>query len=407
MTHKAMIGMRLALAFCLSLGVLALGLGPIPARAEGDMFSPAVTVNGTVVTRYEVAQRLAFLQVLQQTGDLEKRAVEDLIADRLQMDAAKSLGVNISDQDVGAGMTEFAARANLSAEDFIKAIGDAGVEPQSFRDFVKAGLVWRAVLRAKFSGRLKVTDAEVDRRIAEGGASGGNLRAMLSELILLDDGTGTALALAVKIREKMKTPTDFSNAARIFSKGKTAADGGALGWIDTTTLPPVVATALTGLKTGDITAPVVLQGAVAMYLVRDQSIAAGDAKGAPQVDYAVFRPAAGQDLTAVQGKATDCAGLDVAARGLPEEALQLLTSAEAAVPPALRGVLAGLDAGESAIVAGVGGVGELVMLCSRIPQSIVPASRDDVQTALVNEKLALMATAYMQELRTQAIIVQE
>ena len=55
--------------------------------------------------------------------------------------------------------------------------------------------------------------------------------------------------------------TDFSNAARIFSKGKTAADGGALGWIDTTTLPPVVATALTGLKTGDITAPVVLQGA--------------------------------------------------------------------------------------------------------------------------------------------------
>ena len=35
------------------------------------------------------------------------------------------------------------------------------------------------------------------------------------------------------------------------------------------------------------------------------------------------------------------------------------------------------------------------------------ASRDDVQTALVNEKLALMATAYMQELRTQAIIVQE
>jgi peptidyl-prolyl cis-trans isomerase SurA len=121
----------------------------------------------------------------------------------------------------------------------------------------------------------------------------------------------------------------------------------------------------------------------------------------------VFRPAAGQDLAAVQGKATDCAGLDVAARGLPEEALQRLTSAEAAVPPALRGVLAGLDAGESAIVAGVGGVGELVMLCSRIPQSIVPASRDDVQTALVNEKLALMATAYMQELRTQAIIVQE
>jgi peptidyl-prolyl cis-trans isomerase SurA len=350
---------------------------------------------------------LAFLQVLQQKGDLEKRAMEDLIADRLQMDAAKSLGVNVGDQEVGAGMAEFASRANMSADDFIKTIGEAGIEPQTFRDFVKAGIVWRALLRAKYAGRLKVTDAEVDRRIAQGGASGGNLRALLAELVLPDDGTSDVMALAVRIRGNMKTPTDFSNAARIFSKGKTAGDGGVLGWIDTTTLPPPVATALAGLKAGDITEPVALQGAVAIYLLSDQSQAAGDAKGAAQVDYAVFQPAAGQDLTKVQGQATDCAGLDVAARGLPQEALQRQTVAEAAAPTALRGVLAGLDAGESAIVAGAGGANALVMVCARIPQSLVPASRDDVHTAMVNEKLALLSISYLQELRAQAIIVQQ
>lgn len=47
------------------------------------------------------------------------------------------------------------------------------------------------------------------------------------------------------------------------------------------------------------------------------------------------------------------------------------------------------------------------MLCTRIPQSLVPASRDDVKSAMVNEKLALLATAYLQELQTQAIIVQQ
>ena len=407
MTRKVMTGMRLAVALSLCLGLLALCLGSSPAKAEGDMFTPAVTVNGSVITKYELAQRLAFLQVLQQTGDLEKRAMDDLIADRLQMDAAKSFGVTIGGEEVNAGMAEFASRANLSVEDFIKAIAEGGVEPQSFRDFVKAGLVWRAVMRAKFGGRIRVTDAEIDNRIAQGGASGGNLRALLAELVLPDDGKSDVMALAVKIRTNMKTPTDFSNAARIFSKGKTAADGGVLGWIDTTTLPPVVATALTGLKAGEITAPVALQGAVAIYLVRDQSQAAGDAKGAAQVDYAVFQPAAGQDLAKVQGEATDCAGLDVAARGLPERSLQRQTVAESAAPGALRGVLAGLDAGESAIVAGAGGANQLVMLCARIPQSQVPASRDDVRTAMVNEKLALFATAYLQELRAQAIIVQQ
>ena len=101
------------------------------------------------------------------------------------------------------------------------------------------------------AGRL-VSDAEVDRRIAQGGASGGPLRAFLSELVLPDDGKSDPMALAVKIRAKMKTPTDFSNAARIFSKGRTAANGGTLGWIDTTTLPPQVAQALIGLKSGEI-----------------------------------------------------------------------------------------------------------------------------------------------------------
>ena len=410
MTRKVMIGMRLAgmrlaLAFSLSLGLLALGIGIKPAQAEGDMFAPAVTVNGAVITKYELAQRLAFLQALQQTGDLEKRAMDDLIADRLQMEAAKSFGVTVSTDDVRAGMGEFASRANMTAPDFIKAIGDSGVEPETFRDFVKAGLVWRAVLRAKFAGRLNVSDAEVQRRIAQGGASGGGLRAFFSELVLPDDGKSDVMALAVKIRANMKTATDFGNAARIFSKGGTAANGGALGWVDTTTLPPQVGTALAGLKAGDITAPVALQGAVAIYLVRDQSEAAGPAKGAPQVDYAVFQPASGQDLVKVQGKATDCAGLDVAARGMPQQSLQRQTVAEAAVPAALRGVLAGLDAGESAVVAGAGGASELVMLCSRIPQSQVPASADDVRSAMVNERLALLATAYLQDLRTQAIIV--
>lgn len=405
MTRKVMFKMRLALAFSLSLGLLALGLGIKPAQAEGDLFTPAVTVNGAVITQYELAQRLAFLKALQQTGDLEKRALEDLIADRLQTQAAKTLGVTIGSEDVRAGMGEFAARANLSAQDFINAIGESGVEPETFRDFVKAGLVWRAALRAKFAGRLTVSDAEVERRIAQGGASGGTLRAFLSELVLPDDGKSDVMALAVKIRGNMKNGADFANAARIFSKGGTAANGGALGWVDTTTLPPQVGTALAGLKVGEITAPVALPGAVAIYLVRDQSEGAGPTKGAPQVDYAIFQPGAGQDLAKVQGQTTDCAGLNMAARGMPEQALQRQTVAESAVPAALRGVLAGLDAGESAVVAGAGGLNQLVMLCARVPQSQVPASTDDVRSAMINERLALLATAYLQELRAQAIIV--
>jgi hypothetical protein len=46
-----------------------------------------------------------------------------------------------------------------------------------------------------------------------------------------------------------------------------------------------------------------------------------------------------------------------------------------------------------------------VMLCERRPQSAVAPSKDDVKTMLINRKLGLLAAAYLEELRSDAIIL--
>jgi peptidyl-prolyl cis-trans isomerase SurA len=399
-----MIGLGMWRALALMAGLTAMLSGGA-AIAQSDQFAAAITVNGTVITRYELNQRRAFLEALHQPGDLEGAAVEGLINDRLQMDAAKTLGVTASDADITAGMAEFAARGNLSSADFLKALAGSAVEPETFRDFVKAGVLWRAVLREKFSGKVRVTDAEVDRAIAQGAASGGPRRVLLAEIVLPEDGKSNVGALARRIRDGLKSAADFAQAARMFSKVDTAASGGVLGWMDVTALPPAVASVVAKMKPGEISAPVSQQGAVAIYMLRDESEAKGDARRAPQVDYAVFQPAPGQDLTRLQAASTGCDALDVAARGRPAAALQRQTQAESAVPPALRGALAGLDAGESVILTGPSGTAELVMLCERRPQSAVAPSKDDVKTMLINRKLGLLAAAYLEELRSDAIIL--
>lgn len=397
--------MRLVVA--LMIGLVTLAFGPGPALAGGDQFVPAATVNGLVITRYELSQRLAFLEALRQPGASAKQALDDLISDRLQLDAGKALGVGVADAEIQSGMAEFAARANLSVDDFLKAVAQNGVQPETFRDFVKAGLVWRGVLRAKFGGQIRVSEAEVDRAIADGAASGGTLRVLLSEIVMIDDGKSDVRGLAQRVRDRIVTRIDFANAARIFSKAATSSAGGELGWLDVTALPPEVAAAVSSLKPGEITQPIKGQGVVAMYLLRDESQGKGAVRGAPQVDYAVFSPGGARDLARLHAQATDCAALDVAARGLPVASLQRQTQPEATVPAALRGVLASLDAGESAIVPGLTGVPELVMLCARVPQSSVPASRDDVHSSLVNQKLGLLSASYLEELRAQALIVRQ
>ena len=377
-----------------------------PVQAQ-DLFGPAITVNGTVVTQYELNQRLSFLQALHQQGDLATLAHDGLITDRLQLDAAKQLGVTVSADDITAGMAEFAARANLSTADFLKAVAENGVAPATFRDFVKAGIVWRAVLRAKFGGRIHVSEAEVDRAIAGGAASGGVRRVLLSEIVLPDDGKTDMGAIAARIRDHVKSEADFAFQAKIFSKVGTAGSGGELGWLDVTALPPPVAGAVAGLKVGEMTQAIPQPGALTLYYLRDESQGKGDGKGAAMVDYAVFVPPNPANLATLRGRLVGCDELNVVARGLAALSLQRQTSPEASLPPALRAAMAGLDAGESTVLTGASGAAELVMLCARTPASPITPSRDDVRSGLINQKVALLADAYLEELRSDAIIIEQ
>ncbi|MGV8987363.1 MAG: peptidylprolyl isomerase [Cypionkella sp.] len=394
------------------IGLLGLGLSLVwgltaPALAQSDQFAPAVTVNGTVVTRYELSQRRVFLKTLNQPGDVAQQALNGLITDRLQTDAAKAVGITVSDAEVKAGMDDFASRGNLSTEDFIRAIAENGVQPQTFRDFIKAGVLWRSLLRAKFVGTIRISEAEIDRAIAAGADSGGTPRVLLSEIVLTNEGGSDTALIAQRIHDKVKSEADFALQAKLFSKVGTAPNGGALGWMDVSALPPEVASALSTLKAGEMTRTISQKGALTIYFLRDVSQGAGPAKGPPMVDYAVFQPGAGSDVAKLKARLTSCDELYMAARGSPQQALQRQTVAEAALPPALRGAVAGLDAGESAILTASNGAAQLVMLCSRIPQSKVPPSRDDIRSGLVSQKINLLAEAYLEELRSNAIIVQQ
>ena len=190
-------------------------------------------------------------------------------------------------------------------------------------------------------------------------------------------------------------------AAQDYSKAGTARAGGQLGWISVSALPAQIAPRILALKVGEVTDPIVVTGAVQLFLLRDLSQGAGEAKGAAQVDYARFNAPAGSDLAAMRASLDTCDDLYDLGRGLPADAIQRATVPEAALPADLQAALAGLDPGEAAILPAANA---LVMLCSRQPSSEVAPSRDDISSNLLNGKLGLLAFGYLEELRSNAII---
>jgi len=379
--------------------LFALGM---PVQAQQDGFAPAVLVNSRVISQYEVRQRVLFMSLLRQPGDIPALAVSTLIDDALRRDAAKRLGVTVSPDEVKAGMVDFASRAKLPIEEFLKALAKGGVEAETLRDFVEAGVLWRAVIRKKFGETTKVSPAEIDRAIGAGLASGGELRVLLSEIVLPTGGSTDAMALAQRLKLTATTLPTFSMAAQNYSKAPTARAGGALGWIPISALPPAIAPRILALEIGQVSDPIAVPGAVQLFYLRDLSLGAGDAKGASEVDFARFTPPSGTNLGSVLSTLDTCDDLYDAAKGLPAEAVQRQTVLEASLSGAVGAAVAGLDPGEAAVLPGA--TPSIVMLCTRNPQSDIPPSRDDVSTNMLNTRLGLLAGAYLEELRSNAII---
>lgn len=389
-----------ALAFVLAT-VTGIAFEAPPVMAQDSAFAPRLYVNEKAISNYEVSQRSLFLQLLRAPGDPEEEAIKGLIEDRLRTSVAKRQGFTLTAEAVTAGMTEFAARANLTAEQFVEALGQAGVSAETFRDFVSAGLIWRDVVRAKFNGTVTVSEADVDRAIARS-KQATVARVLLSEVVIPGSG---GLEIAEKLKREKATLTAFTAAATRYSKAPSAKDGGAVDWQPLAKLPSDVRAAVIALKKGEISDPVRVPGGLAVYFLRDIAQDATEELAPISVKYAEFLvPNDGSSAANLRAQVDVCDDLYAAAKGLPEDRLKVTTLPVGQLPGAVAAELANLDPGESSTAMTRGPWQVFLMLCSRTPVQEIDPQRDDIRTQLINARLGGLAERYLAELQAEAII---
>ncbi|WP_457648784.1 peptidylprolyl isomerase [Profundibacter sp.] len=401
------------LTLCLTFtGLVLTGLAT-PASAQ-NLFSPAVKINEQVITHYEVQQRARFMTLLRAPGNAQEQALEGLIDERLQTAAAAAAGITPNEEEVQGGMEEFAARANLTAEQFVKALAGGGVAAETFRDFVKAGLAWRSLMRAKFGPRVQVTEDEIDRAIAQTSGKGG-LRVLLSEIIL-PANTPQATAASQKQAEKIAQTTSlsvFSANARRYSASPSAQQGGRLQWMPLSNLPPEIRGQILALSPGQVTAPISITNGIALFQLR--AIEETDA-AAPKdlsLEFAQYFISGGQSEAAlkeaarIKARVDTCDDLYGINKGKPEELLQVDTLPVSQVPQDIALELAKLDPGEvsTRLTRNNGQTLVFLMLCGRTPELGEDVSRETIRAQLVNQRLQSYADGYLSELKADATIV--
>ena len=396
----------------LLLTVLALAL-PLQAGAQG-LFSAAITVNDRAITGYELDQRARLLGILGAPGNPRDEARKQLIEERLKLDAAEANGLRLSDEQIEAGMQEFAARSDQSLEAFLRGLAANGVARQSLRDFVEAGLVWRELVRARFGPRAQVTEDEVDRALAATSGTGG-VRVLLSEIIM---PAPPQLAAEVQARaeriSRIRSIAAFAAEAREYSATASRERGGRLDWLSISELPPALRGVILGLQPGEVTDPLTIPNAIALFQLRAiQETDTPDPTYAA-IDYAAFYIPGGRSEAAL-GEARDiaaridtCDDLYGVARGLPAERLDRDVLPPDQIPDDIAIELAKLDEGEvsMALTRAEGETLVLLMLCGRTNAVNDDTDRAAVSARLRNDKLASFADSYLAELQADALIVE-
>jgi peptidyl-prolyl cis-trans isomerase SurA len=390
----------------------SLVLAPGLVTAQG-LFSPAFIVNDKVVTNYEIDQRAKLLALLRVPGDPVELARKQLVEERLKIEAAQALGLTPKQDEIEAGMAEFAGRVNLDTEQFLQAIGSGGVSKESFVSFVQAGIVWRSVVQARFARKVQVSERDVDRAIQAAG-SGSAMRVLLSEIIIpADPANAAAVQEQASELSQITSLEAFARAARQYSAAPTRGTGGKINWMPISNLPPALRPAILALAPGQVTDPIPLPNTVAVFQLR-----AIEETGSSDLDYAAIEYATylipGAQSGAAQAEAAKikanidtCDDLYGVAKGKPAELLERVSKKPAEIPADIALELAKLDRHEVSTALTRGDALMMVMLCTRTPAIAADVVREDVIAQLQNSRLERYANGYLEELKADARIIEK
>ncbi|MFN3208920.1 MAG: peptidylprolyl isomerase [Roseovarius sp.] len=386
-----------------------------PVQAQQNPFETVIKVDDMAVTRYEIQQRARMLQLFRAPGDPVELAREQLIEDRLKLGAATADGFVLTDEQLMAGMEEFAGRAEMDAEQMIGSLEQAGVDASSFRDFVRAGLTWREYSRARFSSRVDVTEDDINRaRLSVGNET--SVRVLLSEIIMpLSSGNPQVIQDRANQISQYTTEAEFAAAARRYSATESAARGGRMEWVSITDLPEGLRSVVLGLAPGEVSAPLPLQGAIALFQMRDIEETDLPEKQYAEIEYAAYYIDGGrteQTLARAAQIAADtdtCNDLYGIAQGQPEQVLERGSKAPSEIPDDIRLELAKLDPGEisTAVTRAGGRTLVVLMLCGRTPATEgEAASAEQIANFIRSRQLDGYANAFLEQLRAEARIVE-
>lgn len=236
-----------------------------------------------VIAAFEERKK-AFVMSLQQQAvasarssflpGLKKKALEELIEERIKLQEAKKQNTLASDDEVNKAFKGLADRNKMTPEQFMAHIKSQGADAEVIKARFKASFSWREVVRRRFGHQISVSSKEIDRIASQaGGENAVELR--LQKITIASGGTADQSGLAQRYAEAEAMRRRFSGCqtTQSLTKGSSNAKFEDLGFKSASALPEPTRTLLMAANNGEMVPAAPTAQGMELYAVCDRRTA--------------------------------------------------------------------------------------------------------------------------------------
>lgn len=375
------------------------------SKAQADFLLAAkIQVNNSVITQFELDQRAKFLGVLKFADNHSELAQTQLIEERLKQSEAQKLNISASDVEIEDALTRFASRANLTVKEFNKELKRIEIYPDTFRSYVETEVIWQKLVNKKFGAQSSVSNLQLQRAKSISKFED-TIQVLLTEIIIpfSTDDRSEKENLA-NLLKQIRSKEEFSNAAQKYSKAPTATVGGRVKWQNFDRLPGIIKPLILGLSPGQVTEPIMLTKAIALFQLRDIREIKTDRTQLELLDFVKVKSDL-KYLLFVQDNFHNCSDLEAIIGEQTEVTLTREKLLSDEIPNTLVPVLDNLDQNESEIIV-EDGQSQLVILCERNNQlNSTAQTLEQDKNVLQSNRLKHLARSFLETLKDNARIV--
>ena len=240
---------------------------------------------------------------------IEQQVLDQLILREIQLQRAKRVGINVSDDLLNEALSRVAQNLGYTLEELPTVLAGQNIDYTAYRDDSRRDLAIEQLEQRDVIARIAVTPRELEQCLANTDAKASDaFDYNVSHILIGVPANATQQDIEAarrrieEIHDRLEAGEDFARLAVATSQAQTALEGGSLGWRKGAQLPTLFADLVVRMKPGDFSEPIQSSGGFQIVRLNDMRGAERTMVDQLRVRHILLRPNEILDEAAAQQK---------------------------------------------------------------------------------------------------------